>query len=289
MATRRRTTTRRTSRSRRTGAAFPDISQEVVRSIVGIVLLVAGAVMLIALILPGQGRLTDVWRDLVAPWLGSGRWLLPFILLGAGAYVERVERGATNWTLTLLGILIAYLGLLGVMAFFGPHRGGRIGAWEMQTLSGLITKPGAFVVLFGVGVAGVLLTLDMSLPNLLAPVRRFGAGIAAALTRPAADERPAQRPARAVPIVPDPPAPAGRGGNGYVADLPPPATSEAPVSQTVWSARSGPSGGESSGGRTGGSGVVVPFPGGGGRSATAIAPSAVLGDAAVELLEASDA
>jgi len=290
VATRRRTTTRRTTRPRRSGGAFPDISQEVVRSIVGIVLLVAGAVMLIALILPGQGRLTDVWRDLVAPWLGSGRWLLPFILLGAGAYVERVERGATNWSLTLLGILIAYLGLLGVMAFFGPHRGGRIGAWEMQTLSGLITKPGAFVVLFGVAIAGVLLTLDMSLPNLLAPVRRFGAGIAASLSRPVADERPAQRPARAVPIVPDPPAPADRGGNGRGLDLPPPAPSDAPVSQTVWAARSGggASGGPSGGG-AGRTGVVVPFPGPSGRAGTAVAPAAVLGDAAVELLEASDA
>ncbi|MFI5226414.1 MAG: DNA translocase FtsK [Candidatus Limnocylindrales bacterium] len=277
MATRRRPATRRSSRaSRRTGASLPSVSQDVVRSIVGIVLLVAGAVMLIALILPGQGRLTDVWRDWVAPWLGSGRWFLPFILLGAGAYVERVQRGTTNWTLTLLGILIAYLGLLGVMAFFGPHRGGNIGTWEMQTLGGLITKPGAFIVLFGVGVAGVLLALDMSLPNLLAPLRRFGAGIAASLTRSdtPADRPPARAP-RAVPIVAD--APTSGGPVPAARDLPPPEHNEAPMSQTIWSARSPGGGGGSS------------APAAAGRAGTAVAPAAVLGDAAVELLEANDA
>jgi DNA segregation ATPase FtsK/SpoIIIE, S-DNA-T family len=276
VATRRRSAPRRTSRSRRSGTTLPSVSQDVVRSIVGIVLLVAGAVMLIALILPGQGRLTDVWRDWVAPWLGSGRWFLPFILLGAGAYVERVQRGTTNWTLTLLGILIAYLGLLGVMAFFGPHRGGNIGTWEMQTLSSLITKPGAFVVLFGVGVAGVLLALDMSLPNLLAPLRGFGAGIAASLTRsdvPA--ERPPARAPRAVPIVADPPSSGGPIPAARV--VPPPEHNEAPMSQTIWSARN----------PGGGGGSAAPAPAG--RAGTAVAPAAVLGDAAVELLEAFDA
>ena len=39
-----------------------------------------GAITLIALILPGQGALTDWWRDSIAPWFETGRWLLPFLL-----------------------------------------------------------------------------------------------------------------------------------------------------------------------------------------------------------------
>jgi len=46
-----------------------------------------GAITLIALILPGQGALTDWWRDSIAPWFETGRWLLPFLLLGGGWYV----------------------------------------------------------------------------------------------------------------------------------------------------------------------------------------------------------
>src|SRR3970040_3102140 len=69
-------------------STLPSVGPEVARSIVGIVLLVLGAVTLIALILPGQGRLTDWWIGSVGPWFGALRWLLPFLLLGAGGYVE---------------------------------------------------------------------------------------------------------------------------------------------------------------------------------------------------------
>jgi len=44
-----------------------------------------GAITLIALLLPGEGALTDWWRDSIAPWFETGGWLLPFLLLaGAG-------------------------------------------------------------------------------------------------------------------------------------------------------------------------------------------------------------
>jgi hypothetical protein len=59
MATRRRTTTTR----RRRRSSGISVNPEVARSIVGIVLLVLGAVTLIALALPGRGSLTDWWRD----------------------------------------------------------------------------------------------------------------------------------------------------------------------------------------------------------------------------------
>ena len=66
-----------------------DVAPEVLRSIVGIVLMVLGAIVLIGMLLPGQGALTDWIRNVIAPWFGTGRWILPFLLLGAGIYVER--------------------------------------------------------------------------------------------------------------------------------------------------------------------------------------------------------
>jgi S-DNA-T family DNA segregation ATPase FtsK/SpoIIIE len=257
---------------------------------VGIVLLVLGAVTLIALMLPGQGRLTDVWRDAVAPWFGSGRWMLPFLLLAAGAYVERVPKGTNSWQLTLVGVLVAYLGLLGVMAFFGAHRGGNIGAWEMRTLGGLITKPGAFVVLAAVGIAGLLLALDMSLRSFVSPLGRGASGLVALLSRPPGDDRALGRSAgvdgRAahalaargngatlpgdVAIARDG---AGRGDGLHDRDLPPPEPSPAPMSQTIWSAR--PTAGTAP--------SRAPL-----GPSTPLAPEAHLGDAAVELLEADD-
>lgn len=88
MATRRR----RQARRRRTGFGLPsfrlpDVGQEVARSLIGISLLVLAAVTLIAF-LPGEGSVTTWFRDTVGPWFGSLRWLLPFVLLGTGWYIE---------------------------------------------------------------------------------------------------------------------------------------------------------------------------------------------------------
>jgi FtsK/SpoIIIE family/FtsK alpha domain/Ftsk gamma domain len=304
MATRRRPATRRPrsgttgSRRRGGGLSLPAINPDVARSLVGIVLLVLGAVTLIALMLPGQGRLTDVWRDAVSPWFGSGRWLLPFLLLAAGAYVERVPRGSNSWQLTLVGVLVAYLGLLGVMAFFGLHRGGNIGGWEMSTLAGLITKPGTFIVLGAIGVAGLLLALDMTLRSFVSPLGRGAAGLAGLLTRAPADDRPADRPARgraAQPTTDDSgPDDVGRRAPGLGDDdLPPPVSSPAPVSQTIWAARSGAGSGAGLGlggavGATGATGFGAAAAGVALRAAGPISLEAFLGDASVELLDAED-
>ncbi|MER3462998.1 MAG: hypothetical protein C4342_08560, partial [Armatimonadota bacterium] len=93
MATRRRSATQSTTRRsagrsrRRSALRLPSLgagwhlSPEVVRSLVGVTLLSFGAVTLIALALPGEGTLTTWWRNVFAPWFGTGRWALPFILL----------------------------------------------------------------------------------------------------------------------------------------------------------------------------------------------------------------
>ena len=72
MATRRRSTTTRssaakpatrTTRRRRSSSFAGRVSPDVVRSILGTVMMALGAITLIALVLPGEGALTDWWRD----------------------------------------------------------------------------------------------------------------------------------------------------------------------------------------------------------------------------------
>ena len=71
-------TTRRRSAARKSRGGLPipklslGLSPVVVRSLVGIVLLVLGAVTAIALLLPGQGALTDGWRNISVPTSGRG-------------------------------------------------------------------------------------------------------------------------------------------------------------------------------------------------------------------------
>jgi S-DNA-T family DNA segregation ATPase FtsK/SpoIIIE len=180
---------RRRSAARKSGGGLPTpnlnlgLSPAVIRSLVGIVLLVLGAVTAIALLLPGQGALTDGWRNVSVPYFGSGRWLLPAVLLVSGWYLEwgpGKEPGAP-WGRTLLGIAIAYAGLLGAFQVLADRGGGRIGRFLSDLLEPALTRPGAFVILVGIGLAGLLIALDRPLRSLLSPATRAANAAAATL------------------------------------------------------------------------------------------------------------
>ena len=154
------------------------LSPAVARSLLGIALLVLGAISLIAFALPG-GTLTDTWRDLTVPYFGSARFLFPIVLLVAGWYIEwgPGRQAGAPWGWTLLGIALAYTGFLGmiqIIGFSGPFTGGRIGRFLASTLEPLVTTPGAFIILAGVTVAGLLVAFDMPLRALVGPFVRAG-------------------------------------------------------------------------------------------------------------------
>ena len=119
----------------------------VVRSLVGIVLLVLGAVTLIALLLPGQGPLTDCGATSIAPWFGTGRWLLPFVLLAvrlvrrAGPGKEPARRGGARCWASAMSY-VGILGLIQLVEFSGEFTGGRIGRFLSGLLEPLLTHAG---------------------------------------------------------------------------------------------------------------------------------------------------
>ncbi|HEX4898117.1 MAG TPA: DNA translocase FtsK, partial [Candidatus Limnocylindrales bacterium] len=168
---------------------MPSVGPEVARSIVGIVLLVLGAVTLIALILPGQGRLTDWWIGSVGPWFGSLRWLLPFLLLGAGWYVEwgPGRQPQSGWGITIVGIVVAYMGLLGSVQITGLASGGRLGRFLEGLVVAPLTAPGGFVLLVAIAAVGLMLALNLPLRELVKPgttlARWLGTAAAASIRR----------------------------------------------------------------------------------------------------------
>ena len=185
--TQRRKSTRSPSSSSRSrkpaapkGGALPTpsmpnvgVSPAVARSLVGLVFLVLGAILMVAMILAGQGRLTDYVRNLVVPFFGSARYLLPVVLLTAGWYLEwgPGRHPDAPWVRTLAGIGLSYIGFLGlVQAVAGS--GGRIGKFLYGVLQPLVTAPGAFVVLLAVTLAGLVIAFDKPLHALLSPATR---------------------------------------------------------------------------------------------------------------------
>ena len=206
MATRRRTAARKTpatrpSRARPKSALSRRLTPEVVRSIIGLTLLVVGAMTFIALLPLGSqsGTLTNWWTDVFAPWFGTMRWMLPFLLLLAGWWLEwgPGTRAGSGWGITLIGLAITYAGIVGaVQAVFGGFSGGRIGRGLTGTLSDLVTMPGAFVLCVGLAIMGIVIGFGIPLRQLLHPAvgtaRWMGTTAAASLKRtPAEEEGPA--------------------------------------------------------------------------------------------------
>jgi DNA segregation ATPase FtsK/SpoIIIE, S-DNA-T family len=190
---------RRAARRRRSGFdlgrfRLPDVGADVARSLVGITLLVLGAVTLIAF-LPGEGSLTTWFRDTVGPWFGSLRWLLPFLLLATGWYIEWGPGKApgSGWGLTLLGVAIAYGGLLGAASVLRPAAppigagGGKVGTFLADGPAEWITPVGAFILLVAMGIAGLLVAFNLRLSQLTSPMtaiaRRLGSSAADSMRR----------------------------------------------------------------------------------------------------------
>jgi len=224
MATKRRSTTRRapSRRRRSTGVpsvGLPAVGPEVARSIFGIILLVLGAITLIALTIQGQGSLTTWWQRTVGPWFGTLRWMLPFLLLGAGWYIEwgPGKRPNSGWGATLLGLAITYTSLLGMIEIldlfmFGRARtGGIVGTVVATPLRALLSGPGAFVVLLALAVIGLLIAFNLRLREITSPftalARWFGSTAAASMRR-GPEDPPAGRGSPSV----EPPPRAGRAG-----------------------------------------------------------------------------
>ena len=61
-------------------------SRSAVRTIIFLACAVTGVVLAVGLLLPGRGLLADALRDVIAPWFGAGRWILPPALIGFGIW-----------------------------------------------------------------------------------------------------------------------------------------------------------------------------------------------------------
>jgi S-DNA-T family DNA segregation ATPase FtsK/SpoIIIE len=228
-----------------------------VRSILGLVLLVLGAMTLIALMPTGRGALTNWWTGFFAPWFGTMRWLLPFFLLAAGWWLEwgPGRHPGSGWGITVLGLAITYSGVVGAAQVLGVS-GGRVGRALASTLTDLVSAPGALVVLIALAALGLVVGFGVPLRQLLHPAvgtaRWVGTTAAEALRRapgngigptdnlraaePSANGR-GRAGAKSVPAGPSP-GQTGAWGEDEASSIPSAIPSARPVSSTFAPARS---------------------------------------------------
>jgi DNA segregation ATPase FtsK/SpoIIIE, S-DNA-T family len=227
----------------------------IARSLFGLVLIVLGAVTLIALLFP-TAILNRYVADALLPLFGSGAWLLAILLIVAGIAVERPGTLGYGSSLTILGGLVVFVAGLGLLHLVWGHGssnaalregGGVLGHTLSRGLADLLSPIGAFVVLTGLLVGGLLLLFNITLRTLLTPVAGGGKMIAKAMATPAralaesASARRAESVATAAPPTnqrtrAEKPEKAPREVPVKPA-LPAPESQAAPLSQTIWSAQ----------------------------------------------------
>src|SRR5690349_1284584 len=243
MATKRRTTTpRRPATRRRKGWSFPtlSISPEVARSLFGLTLLVLGVITMIMIFLPAsQGSLTEWAQRTVNPLFGSGRWLLPFLLVAAGAYIEWRGAPGAGWQWRLVAATASYVAFLALLEFLPVRGGGRIGTALAQALSQVVGNTViVFVLLIAVIVGGIVVALQRPLRHFVDPIidnLRVVASRPPEAAKPGAKGKAAAAAGPASPVAPSRFEPREAVGPGpSILDEPAPRGGPGPMSQTVW-------------------------------------------------------
>ncbi len=146
----------------------PLASRSALRTLLSLAFAVTGVIFAVGLILPGRGALADVLRDVLAPWFGAGRWLVPVLLIGFAVWIERRLATASRVPLRIALSLLAIVGLLALVEIVFPTHGGRIGNIAGGGAASLLTGIGAFAAWIGVLIAIGLILAESTVRKLFA-------------------------------------------------------------------------------------------------------------------------
>jgi S-DNA-T family DNA segregation ATPase FtsK/SpoIIIE len=146
----------------------PLASRSALRTLISLAFAVTGVIFAVGLILPGRGALADVLRDVLAPWFGAGRWLVPVLLIGFAVWIERRAATTSRVPLRIALSLLALVGLLALVEIVFPSYGGRIGSIAGGGAASLLTGIGAFAAWIGILIAIGLILAESTVRKLFA-------------------------------------------------------------------------------------------------------------------------
>ncbi len=155
------------------------ISGAAARTLVFLVFAVTGVVLAVGLILPGRGLLADALRDVLAPWFGAGRWMLPPALIAFGAWYERSGEKSARDALRALLAIAALPALLAIVEILLPGRGGIIGGIAGGGVASLLTPIGGLAAWSALLIAICLILAESTVRRIFTTI--FGGAKAGAL------------------------------------------------------------------------------------------------------------
>ena len=155
------------------------ISGAAARTIIFLVFAVTGVVLAVGLVLPGRGLLADALRDILAPWFGAGRWMLPPALIAFGVWFERSGEKSARDVLRALLAIAALPALLAIVEILFPGRGGIIGGITGGGVSSLLTPIGGLAAWSALLIAIALILAESTVRRIFTSL--FGGAKAGAL------------------------------------------------------------------------------------------------------------
>lgn len=145
------------------------ISPERRVDIIGIVLVVIGALTLLSLIIGKSGILSRWWTDILFKSTGWGAYAIPVILIIAGAWslLRNLDSLPELTGERVIGMVLAFFNMLGWFQLFGgDFSGGTVGRQILNSLTRWFGKPGAVIWLLAWLLISLVLLLDLSMSDL---------------------------------------------------------------------------------------------------------------------------
>ncbi len=155
------------------------VSGAAARTLAFLAFAVTGVVLAVGLILPGRGLLADALRDVLAPWFGAGRWMLPPALIAFGVWYERSGEKSARDALRALLAIAALPALLAIVEILLPGRGGIIGAIAGGGVASLLTPIGGLAAWSALLIAICLILAESTVRKIFTAI--FGGAKAGAL------------------------------------------------------------------------------------------------------------
>jgi hypothetical protein len=141
------------SRSRRRKQLALDLPEKVVHSLIGLLFIALGCLVMFSFL--GQGAVLTTAHRLVAEKFGASVLFFPFLCFAAGLMMFRTKRAWAQPSVLLGSVLL-------MIASWGLLKTGTIGLALFSNLSRLISVPGTLALFASIGIAGILVLIQIS-------------------------------------------------------------------------------------------------------------------------------
>ncbi len=148
---------------------FQSIRSETIVGIIGALFLLAGLVAFVS-IMPGDlPKLFSAWQHQSFSICGYLAYIVFAPLFAFGILLlllarDKVERFPTD---RIIGIILLFFMLDGILGWINPKHGGNLGRWFAQIFTYAFGRSGALVMLFAIGGLAIMLALNTSVVGVL--------------------------------------------------------------------------------------------------------------------------